>query len=56
MWVSVAETRVMDAKRRRHNGPAIQPNCAKLHAIDTTPAPITPVTICATALHTFSVR
>jgi len=33
-------------------GPAIHPNCATDHARDSTPAPITPVIICATALST----
>lgn len=33
-------------------GPAIHPSSAKLHAKDNTPDPITPVIICATAVHT----
>lgn len=44
--------RVVAAKSRITTGPAIHPNCATDHASDNTPAPITPVIICATALHT----
>lgn len=44
--------KVVAAKSRIHRGPAIHPNCATDHAKDSTPAPITPVIICATALHT----
>jgi len=36
-------------------GPPIQPSCAMLHANDNTPDPITPVTMCATAVHTVPV-
>ena len=41
----------MAAKTIISNGPAIHPNWATLHASDNTPAPITPVIICATAVH-----
>lgn len=34
------------------NGPTSQPSCAMLHGRDNTPDPITPVTMCATAVHT----
>jgi len=46
------EKRVMEAMRRMENGPASQPSCAVLHGRDSTPDPITPVTMCATAVHT----
>lgn len=46
----------MEAKDSIDNGPAIHPSCAKLHAKDSTPDPITPVIICATAVHTFPSR
>lgn len=41
----------MNANTITASGPATQPNCAILHARDNTPAPITPVIICATADH-----
>ena len=42
---------VMPAKAIMSNGPAIQPSWATLHARDKTPAPITPVIICAIEVH-----
>lgn len=42
---------VTEAKAIMHNGPAIQPSWAILHARDRTPAPITPVIMCANAVH-----
>lgn len=41
----------MKAKISMVRGPAIHPNWAKLHAKDSTPDPITPVIMCATADH-----
>lgn len=41
----------MSAKSIMDKGPAIQPSWAVLHARDKTPAPITPVIICAVAVH-----
>jgi hypothetical protein len=46
---------VTEANTRIANGPAIHPICAMLHANDNTPDPITPVTMCATAVHTVPV-
>lgn len=43
--------RVTAAQNKIANGPAIHPNCAMLHASDSTPAPITAVITCATAVH-----
>jgi len=42
----------MEAMRMTESGPASQPSCAVLHGRDSTPDPITPVTMCATAVHT----
>lgn len=42
----------MAAKKTIVSGPPIHPSCAMLHAKDNTPDPITPVTMCATAVHT----
>lgn len=47
----VVANRVTTAKSIIANGPAIHPNCAILHESDSTPAPITPVIICAPAVH-----
>ena len=35
-------------------GPATHPSCSMLHASDSNPDPITPVIICATAVHMFA--
>lgn len=43
---------VMRAKSARARGPAIQPSCAVAHAKDSTPEPMTAVTICELAVHT----
>lgn len=48
--------RVVAANIRIQIGPAIHPNCATDHDNDNTPAPITPVIICAAALHTLPDR
>lgn len=45
------EARVIPAKIRMAKGPATHPNWAVLHASDNTPAPITPVIMCAVAVH-----
>ncbi|URE48304.1 hypothetical protein MUK42_32645 [Musa troglodytarum] len=42
----------MRAKSIRATGPAIQPSCAIAHAKDSTPEPMTAVTICELAVHT----
>jgi hypothetical protein len=47
-----AEKRVEEAISSIENGPTIHPSCAILHGNDKTPDPITPVTMCATAVHT----
>lgn len=41
----------MAAKTTIATGPATHPSIAMLHASDNTPAPITPVIICAIAVH-----
>jgi hypothetical protein len=46
-----AEKRVEEAISSIENGPTIHPSCAILHGNDKTPDPITPVTMCATAVH-----
>ena len=46
-------TTVTAAKNNMAKGPAIHPSCAILHASDSTPDPITPVIICAIAVHRF---
>ena len=45
--------KVTDAKQSIVRGPAIHPSLDMLHASDSTPDPITPVIICAKAVHTF---
>lgn len=52
----VVETTVTAAKRRIAGGPKSHPSWAKLHPSDSTPAPITPVIMCAIAVHIVPVR
>ena len=49
------EMRVVEAMMRMDNGPASHPSCPMLHARDSTPELITPVTMCATAVHTIPI-